>query len=102
MTKFVGGLLTAALLATSATVLAAGSQESLAAGSQEGRLAAGSGEEKADMDRVICRRDSVVGSRVQKRRTCMTRREWINLHDGTRNGMDQFLKQSTAGAPRGS
>lgn len=52
------------------------------------------------LDEMVCKRDTVVGSRVQKRRTCMTRREWNRLQDGTRDGMNDFLKKSTSGAPR--
>ena len=54
--------------------------------------------EDADMDRVICKRESVVGSRVQKRRTCMTRREWIALGTKTRDGLDEFMRRATQGA----
>ena len=54
--------------------------------------------EEADMDRVICKRESVIGSRVQKKRTCMTRREWIALQNKTQEGVDEFLKRATQGA----
>ena len=58
--------------------------------------------EEAELQRVICKRESVIGSRVQKRRTCMTRREWNNLQNKTRDSMDEFMKRATQGAPRGS
>ena len=56
--------------------------------------------DEADMERVICKRESVIGSRVQKRRTCMTRREWIALQNKTRDSMDEFVKRASQGAPR--
>jgi hypothetical protein len=51
----------------------------------------------AEMERVICKRESVVGSRVQKRRTCMTRREWIALQVKTRDGVADFMRRNTGG-----
>ena len=61
---------------------------------QDGTRAA---NDDAEMERVICRRESVVGSRVQKRRTCMTRREWIALHAKTRDGVADFMRRNTGG-----
>ncbi len=55
---------------------------------------------EAELNRVICKRDNVIGSRVQKRRVCMTRAEWVKLENGTRDGVDVYLKRATAGAPR--
>lgn len=52
-------------------------------------------EEPSDLDRVICKRDNVIGSRVQKKRTCLTQREWTKLQKGTRDGMEDFLKRAT-------
>lgn len=52
------------------------------------------------LDQQVCKRDTAIGSRVQKRRICMTRREWVRLENGTREDMGEFLKRSTAGAPR--
>ncbi len=53
---------------------------------------------ESELNRMICRRDAVVGSRVQRRRTCMTRREWIKLQEGTRDGMNEFLRKATQNA----
>jgi hypothetical protein len=61
--------------------------------------AAGASEVK-DADKVVCRREPVIGSRVQKRTVCMKRSELIKLENGTRDGMSDYLKQSTAGASR--
>lgn len=62
--------------------------------------AAGASEDK-EADKVVCRRESVIGSRVQKRTVCMKRSELTKLENGTRDGMSDYLRQSTAGAPRG-
>lgn len=58
--------------------------------------------EEKQGEKVICRRETVVGSRVQKRKVCMTRSELTKLENGTRDGMADYLKQGTAGAPRGN
>ncbi len=52
-------------------------------------------------DEVICKRETVVGSRVKQRRVCMTRREQTKLQQGTRDGVDDYLRRATAGAPAG-
>lgn len=36
------------------------------------------------MDKVICRRLSEVGSLIQGKRVCMTRREWIKYNEQSR------------------
>ena len=41
---------------------------------------AGSGTLKGDPDRVVCRRKTVTGSRLQKSRACRTSREWAELN----------------------
>jgi hypothetical protein len=53
-----------------------------------------------DKDQVVCKRESVIGSRVQKRRICLTRAEWAKLEIGTRDGMADYLQKSTSGAGR--
>lgn len=57
--------------------------------------------ESKEGSRVICRRDIVTGSRVQKRRTCMTAREWERAGAATRDDVGDYLRKATAGAPRG-
>ncbi len=57
-------------------------------------------KEPSDMESVVCRRYNVVGSRVRKERICMTKREWVKLQNGTRDGMQDYLSKATAGAPR--
>lgn len=58
-------------------------------------------EDKSSLDRVVCTREPVIGSRAQTRRICMTRREQIKLQNGTRDGMDAELRRTTSGAPTG-
>jgi hypothetical protein len=63
--------------------------------------AAGAGEAK-QAEKVVCRRESVIGSKVQKRKVCMTRSELTKLETNTRDGMSEYLRQSTAGALKGN
>lgn len=56
-------------------------------------------ESASDPNAVVCRRDSVVGSRVSKRRVCMTRREFERLANGTRNAVGIYLKEITSRPP---
>lgn len=53
-----------------------------------------------DGDRVVCQREAVIGSRAATRRVCMKRSELTKLQIGTRDGVADYLKQSTGGAPR--
>lgn len=55
-------------------------------------------DESAELDRVVCHQESVIGSRVRKRRVCMTKREWAKLQNGTRQHLDQFIRASTGAA----
>lgn len=57
-------------------------------------------EAKAE-DEVVCRRETVIGSRVQKRRVCMSEKERARLQQGTRDGVDDYLRKSTGGATPG-
>ena len=55
--------------------------------------------DKADMDRIICKRESVIGSRAQKKKTCMTRREWIQRANSARDRTDEFIRDVNAASP---
>lgn len=57
------------------------------------------GPDQDNMDQVVCQRESVVGSRVQKRRVCMTRREWVRLQNSAREEVGDFIRRA-AEAPR--
>jgi len=87
-------ILMVALAATGVAAIPAGFVAAQSPAAQQ----AESGDD--DLDRVVCRRESVVGSRVQKRRVCMTRREMMNRELQTRDRMGIFIRESTAGAPR--
>ncbi len=56
-------------------------------------------EREAYMNEVVCRRDVQVGSRVQRRRICMTRREQIRLQNATREGFNEFTRGATVAPP---
>lgn len=51
-------------------------------------------------DKVVCRRLAETGSRVRKRQFCMTVREWQRVQDLTRDDVNEYLRKSTAGAPK--
>lgn len=42
-----------------------------------------------DPNEVICQRQEVVGSRLQKRRVCMTRAQWADLRLQDRQALDK-------------
>jgi hypothetical protein len=51
-------------------------------------------ENGTDMEQVVCQRESVIGSRVQKRRACMTRREWVRLQNAAREDVGEFIRRA--------
>ncbi len=53
-----------------------------------------SAKELKEGDAVICRQDSVIGSRAKKRRTCMTAREWVRAGAKVRDDLDEFLSRT--------
>lgn len=57
------------------------------------------GAANEDMEKLVCRRDSVVGSRVQKRRTCKTRLEWAKDNNNLREGWGDFMRRANGAAP---
>lgn len=54
-------------------------------------------QEPSDLERVICRRHDVLGSRAQRERICLTKREWTKLDQGTRDAMYDFQRRATQG-----
>lgn len=62
--------------------------------------AAPSTKDQAASEKIICRRTGVTGSRVQKKRTCMSAREWQRATDVTQDALNDYLRKATAGAPR--
>lgn len=51
------------------------------------------------LNEVVCRREVQVGSRVQRRRTCMTRREQIRMQNETRGNMSNYLDRANSTPP---
>lgn len=60
----------------------------------DSRERAAKADQASDLDRVVCRRDSVAGSRVQTRRTCKTTREWVKDSNDLRERWTEFIKQA--------
>lgn len=54
--------------------------------------------EAADENKMICRKSIATGSRLARKKTCMTQRDWNRLQDGAREGVDGFTRGGTAGA----
>ena len=64
---------------------------------------ASAGDEKkpeSDKEKVICKSDTVTGSRLKKKRICMTRSQWQALADRTKQDIDNFSRASGASAPQ--
>lgn len=51
-----------------------------------------------DPNRVICRRERVIGSRVASRKICMTARDRNRASDVTQQEMGELIKRNTGGA----
>jgi hypothetical protein len=47
-------------------------------------------KDKNDPDKVICRTDHSTSSRVEIRRTCLTRKQWADLAAQTRKDVNDF------------
>lgn len=57
-------------------------------------------EEQKEAERVICKSEIVTGSRTQRKRTCMTQREWNRTQDATRDAVQDYITRSTSGPTR--
>lgn len=53
-------------------------------------------------EKKICRTETVTGSLVAKRRTCMTKAEWDQLADNTRKTMGDMSRHQGLGTETGS
>ena len=51
--------------------------------------ASGKGKKKADPNEVICRKEEVLGSRLQSQRICMTRSEWAEANRQQRSEVER-------------
>lgn len=53
--------------------------------------------DRRDPNYVRCRNESVIGSRAQKRRVCMTNAEWkAHIREGSKRS-DEFIEESRTG-----
>jgi len=68
----------------------------LAAQSSPAAAEAKSAEQQSS-DKPICKSDRATGSRVTKRRTCMTAREWQRVQDVTRDDINEYVRKNTSG-----
>lgn len=60
--------------------------------------AAGKGKKKADPNEVVCRKEEVLGSRLQTQRICMTRSEWAEANRQQRTEVERRqVQRGTAG-----
>ena len=84
-----------------AAALFTGAQEQLREPDQAERSADAAAARQAEDERVICRRERVLGSN-RPQRVCMTRRERTELRDAARNIHDRVMQEtpsSTGAAP---
>jgi invasion protein IalB len=51
--------------------------------------ASGKGKKKADPNEVVCRKEEVLGSRLQTQRICMTRSEWAEANRQQRGEVER-------------
>jgi hypothetical protein len=51
---------------------------------------------EAELDRTVCRRDIVTGSRAKTRRTCKTVREWRQASGELKETWADFIQRSPA------
>ncbi len=90
MRKIVVAMLVAAVGAVAAPSVAATSSETASPDQVDAQ------DREAYLNQVVCRRDVQVGSRVQRRRTCMTRREQIRLQNETRQSVGDYVNRATS------
>jgi|SRR5690606_7728703 len=81
------GLLGAALLATTASALAAAPEDDDT--KSEAR--------EATKEKKICRTEKMTGSLTRVRRICLTRSEWSRLAEGTQKNVDAITRDANQG-----
>ena len=60
--------------------------------------AAPQSEQSAKQEKKICRTEKITGSLTRVRRVCMTQAEWDRLAEGTRDGVDDLIRDANQGA----
>lgn len=48
--------------------------------------------------KLVCKKENATGSRVTKRRTCMTVKDWQRVQDATRDDLDVLIRKNTGAA----
>ncbi len=51
--------------------------------------------QEAPKEKKICRTETVTGSLISKRRICMTKAEWDQLAQRSKNGIDKYTSRSS-------
>lgn len=49
-------------------------------------------EPAARQEKKVCRTQKITGSLTRRIRTCMTQAQWDRLAEGTRRGVDEFVR----------
>lgn len=81
----------AALLACSAIPAAAMAFDPAPAGTAKPKAVAG--KKGTDPNEVVCRKEEVLGSRLQSRKVCMTRSEWAEAQRENRGVVERAQTQ---------
>ncbi|NIJ39630.1 hypothetical protein FHR22_004382 [Sphingopyxis panaciterrae] len=83
----------AALLACAAIPAATLAADPAPAGAATAKPKAVAGKKGTDPNEVVCRKEEVLGSRLQTRRVCMTRSEWADARNDTRGVIERAQVQ---------
>lgn len=89
--------LLALTLLVSATAVSAANDDK----NNDNKTAATDQKPKPAKEKKICRTDNATGSRVEVRRTCMTKAEWDALAANTQRDLSQTINHSTNGVGMG-
>lgn len=46
------------------------------------------------LNKVVCRREESLGSRLNAKRVCLTVREWKDMQDANREAFDKFMQHA--------
>jgi hypothetical protein len=52
---------------------------------------------EAKQEKRICRTDKMTGSLTRSRRICLTRAQWQEVHNRTKQGLDDTVRQAAGG-----
>jgi hypothetical protein len=90
-------LLALMVLVSAASVSAADDKDK-----DDSKTAATSDKDKAqsDLDKVICKTSHATGSRVEVKRTCMTRREWAEASERSSRDLHNLERSQNGAQPQ--